>query len=240
MNLQSGEPNVKILLYGDSIAKGIVFDESSNKYTKEKDCFFNILSSKLKATIENVSKFGNTLIRANRKFDEELAKIKPDMTMIEFGGNDCDFDWDKVAQDPKAPHLPHTPPEEFESLLSNFILRMQKQNIMPLLLTMPPIDPFRYFKWICKGKSSYEENILTFLGSEHTIYRWHEKYNLMILEQASLHRVPVVDIRKAFLSHLDIQNYLCQDGIHPNGKGHKLIADTVFRFMKSRFPQLVL
>ena len=172
MNLQSGEPNVKILLYGDSIAKGIVFDESSNKYTKEKDCFFNILSSKLEATIENVSKFGNTLIRANRKFDEELAKIKPDMTMIEFGGNDCDFDWDKVAQDPKAPHLPHTPPEEFESSCQTLYYACKAEHNASSSYHAS-IDPFRYFKWICK-EILIRRKHFDLLGSEHTIYRWHE------------------------------------------------------------------
>ena len=42
MGILVNDRNVKILLYGDSIAKGIVYDESSNKYKKEGSCFFNI------------------------------------------------------------------------------------------------------------------------------------------------------------------------------------------------------
>ncbi|HBN86220.1 MAG TPA: G-D-S-L family lipolytic protein [Clostridiales bacterium] len=240
MGILVNDRNVKILLYGDSIAKGIVYDESSNKYKKEGSCFFNILSGKMKATLENVSKFGNTLIRASRKFDEDLSKHKPDIAVIEFGGNDCDFCWEQVAENPYDHHSPNTPPEEFETLLTDFIHRMREQSIQPVIFTMPPIDPIRYFKWICQGKPSYEKNILTFLGTENTIYRWHEKYNLMLLEIAAANHIPVIDIRKSFLCYLDIGQFLCKDGIHPNQKGHKLIADTVMNHINLHYPQLAM
>lgn len=239
MNLQTKDSNIRILLYGDSIAKGIVYDESSGKYKKEGNCFFNILSDKLKATLENVSKFGNTLIRANKRFEEDLLRHKPDIAVIEFGGNDCDFSWDQVAENPRDHHLPNTPLESFEALMIDMIHRCQDQNIQPLILTMPPIEPVRYFKWICRGKPEYEKNILTFLGSENTIYRWHEQYNLTLLDIATADRIPVIDIRKAFLSYLDIGQLLCKDGIHPNQKGHKLIADTVLNYINRHYPQLL-
>lgn len=240
MDLQIKNHNLKILLYGDSIARGIVYDESSGKYKKERNCFFNILSGKLKATLENASKFGNTLIRANRKFNDDLSKHKPDITVIEFGGNDCDFSWDQVAENPLEHHSPNTPPEEFEVLMIDFVHRCREQSIQPVIFTMPPIDPVRYFKWICQGKPTYEKNILTFLGTENTIYRWHEKYNLMLLDIAASNHIPVIDIRKAFLSYLDIGQFLCRDGIHPNQKGHKLIADTIENHINMHFPQLLL
>lgn len=240
MNIQVNDRNIKILLYGDSISKGIVYDESSRKYKKERSCFFNIISTKLKATIENVSKFGNTLIRANNKLDEDILKYKPDIAIIEFGGNDCDFCWEQVAENPEFNHIPNTPPEEFEYLLVDFFRRLRDQNIQPVVFTMPPIDPIRYFKWICQGRPDYEKNILTFLGTENTIYRWHEKYNLMLLETAANNNVPVIDIRKSFLSYRDIRQFLCEDGIHPNEKGHKLIADTIMNYINLCIPQMVL
>ena len=39
--------------------------------------------------------------------------------------------------------------------------------------------------------------------------------------------VPVIDVTSAFLYHKTFSDYMCADGIHPNEKGHRLIADTV-------------
>ena len=231
--------NANILLFGDSISKGIIYDNILCKYIKAGCCFYNIVSSKIKATISNVSRFGNTVLKADKQFNDDLEKYNPHITVIELGGNDCDFCWEQIAENPEGHHLPRTTPEQFKSLITDFIHRLENKNIQPVLLTMPPIDPIRYFKWICRGIPSFEKNILAWLGTENAIYWWHEQYNLMLIEIADKKCVPIIDIRKRFLSHRDIRQFLCDDGIHPNEKGHKIIAETILSFIKENYPKIL-
>ena len=39
----------------------------------------------------------------------------------------------------------------------------------------------------------------------------------------------MIDIRSAFLVRKDYTDYLCEDGIHPNEKGHRLIREAMGR-----------
>ena len=52
-------------------------------------------------------------------------------------------------------------------------------------------------------------------------------YSAAVVLLAKAYRVPVIDIRAAFLCTQDYRNYLCKDGIHPNEEGHALIAQAI-------------
>lgn len=67
---------------------------------------------------------------------------------LEFGGNDCDFDWSAVSERPQAHHEPHTPLKQFEALYTKAIQLIQEKKGNPILLTLPPLEPKRYFQWI--------------------------------------------------------------------------------------------
>ena len=54
-------------------------------------------------------------------------------------------------------------------------------------------------------------------------------YNIRVHSVASAMRVPVIDIRSAFLLRTDYGELLCDDGIHPNEAGHRLISGTLSR-----------
>ncbi|OLA61120.1 MAG: hypothetical protein BHW37_01125 [Firmicutes bacterium CAG:272_52_7] len=49
-------------------------------------------------------------------------------------------------------------------------------------------------------------------------------------------KIPMIDIRSAFLVKRDYSDYLCEDGIHPNERGHKLIKDTLVDAIKAVLP----
>ena len=40
---------------------------------------------------------------------------------------------------------------------------------------------------------------------------------------------PVLDLREAFLNQWHYEDFLCEDGIHPNEKGYRLIEQTLCR-----------
>ena len=90
------------VVYGDSITKGVVYDEAKQRYVVLKENFVNLVANNVKAAIYNAGKFGNNIIRALQKFETDVLKKNPDILLIEFGGNDCDFDWQAIANNQRS------------------------------------------------------------------------------------------------------------------------------------------
>lgn len=223
------------LLYGDSISKGVVYDEEKGKYVVLEKSFGNLLQDKLRGVIQNAGRFGNTMIKAAGRLQNDILRRKPDIVVIEFGGNDCDFNWEKIAQDPKGNHEPNTDYNLFQSLLRNVVDTLKTTGIVPVLLTIPPIDAERYFKWISRNSASAGERILEWLGSVSKIYWWQERYNAAILSISRDTRTRLIDIRSAFLKQPDFTQFICKDGIHPNEKGHDIIASQIFSYVQQNY-----
>lgn len=217
-------------LFGDSIMKGVVYDEVKKKYVYLDSSFANIFVQKTGFSVDNYAKFGCTLTKGNRiieKLFSQLGKYK--YIALEFGGNDCDFFWPAISEDPNGSHLPNTPIEVFERLYSQIIDRFIKNNYQPVFFSLPPLDPARYFQWLSKGLN--ESNIRRWLGDIDFIYRWQEMYSIAVTKIAAVKGVPLIDIRSEFLKSRNYRNLICDDGIHPNKAGHSLILETITKIM---------
>lgn len=213
---------MNICVLGDSVARGIVYDENKQKYVFSQNGFLTILSREENINIKNLAKFGCTTAKAAKIVDSAKYDFaNAQYTLIELGGNDCDYDWAKVAKEPHHPHLPNVPPDDFRKLYDTIIQKIKRMGSNPILLSLPPLDARAFFRWVSKGLD--KDNILRFLNDVEHIYRWHESYNAMLFTIAKDNCVPIVDIRKAFLKEGDYKNYLCIDGMHPNEKGHQLM-----------------
>lgn len=217
-------------IYGDSVAKGVILDNIKNKYTLLKDSFVNRLQSGFEIAVTNYSKFGCTVSKGLELLKKHLSSVsKYDYIVLEFGGNDCDFDWVEVAKDPGAPHRCKTPLDEFERSYTEMIRTIRTNGGHPVILSLPPIDAQRYFNWISQGLDSGQ--ILQFLGDKEHIYRWHEMYNMAVCRIAQTEIVPLIDITTRFLEMVNYQSCICDDGIHPNEKGHAIIAKAIEDFI---------
>lgn len=53
-----------------------------------------------------------------------------------------------------------------------------------------------------------------------------ERYNMALDELARRHNVPVLDVYSVFRQH-DLESLFCEDGLHPNETGHRIIFDLV-------------
>lgn len=225
-------------IWGDSIFKGIIFDERANKYVTLQHGAISDAATRLKLNVKNFSQFGQTIVRAKNKFLNKLGKIdpkeKPDAVLFELGGNDCDFNWKEVADDPFIEHLPNTRLCLFEQTLRELAQTAIEKGIKPVFATLPPLDSSRYFSWITKDGLP-PEKILTWLKNSNVIYSWHESYNLAVLRVARYFNVPVIAIREAFLERMAYSDLLCIDGIHPNATGQALIADVICDFYQKNF-----
>lgn len=232
MNLKD---TYNFLLCGDSISKGVIYDEEKGRYVTLKDSYAALLQDKLNGMIYNAGKFGNTIIRGISKLSVDVQKNNPDIVVVEFGGNDCDFNWEEVANNPLGEHLPNTDFEVFQSTMKDLVISLKEKNITPVLMSLPPIDADRYFNWVSQYNSSKGSNILKWLGSVNKIYWWQERYNSAVINVAKETNTDWIDVRGAFLQTPDYTKLICKDGIHPNPAGHKIIADKILDFLKHNY-----
>lgn len=212
-------------VFGDSIGKGVVLQPSTSRYQLIKMNLEKLLGL-TGISIKNYSMFGCTVskgLAVIRKHARELVGYKN--VFLEMGGNDCDFAWKEVAENPEQDHVPNTPLDEFKQLYGQVIEEVRGNGSRPIILNLPPLEPERFFNWVSRGING--DNILKWLGDVDMIYRWQEMYNVEIMLLASKLSVPIIDIRSAFLKCNNYRDYLCSDGIHPNGEGYNLIYRTI-------------
>ncbi|MEL7655076.1 MAG: SGNH/GDSL hydrolase family protein [Bacillota bacterium] len=215
-----------VCIFGDSVARGVIFDAVKNKYSLLKESFANIVEKQQHIAIFNFAKFGCTISMGGEIVKRHEAELKNfDYTVLEFGGNDCDYNWAEVSENPSATHLCNTPIPVFREKYVELVKRVIQNGGRPVLLNLPPIDPKRYFQWISKGLD--QKNIMVFLGEVDAIYKWQEMYSQAIEELAAEKNIPLIDIRSGFLSKKNFSDYICEDGIHPNEKGHLLISRAI-------------
>lgn len=232
--VEGGTAMGTIAAFGDSVMKGIVYEDEH--YRISDSAFPKICEDYFGITIENKAKFGSTVARGETVFERNLDLIKDsdgEYVVLEFGGNDCDFNWKEISEDPDKNHLPMNTIASFSEIYTRIINEIKAMGKTPVLLSLPPIDSARYFKHISKGLSA--ENIMKWMRNDRQyITNWHERYNIEIFKLAIANEIPVIDITSIFLEKKNYSRYLCADGIHPNAEGHKLIAEAIKQHVKRR------
>ena len=239
MKIDAFKSEYTFLVSGDSISKGVVYDEARERYAVTENNYVSLLQRVLKGIIYNASKFGNTIVKGLGRLPREVESRNHDIVVIEFGGNDCDFNWPEVAQNPRFDHPPQTDYDLFQKLLTETIGDLNSKGVVPVLLTLPPLDAEKYLNWISHGDKEARKNILLWLGSVTKIYWWQERYNAAIIKVAKETGTKWIDVRGAFLEHPDFLNMICVDGIHPNERGHKVIAEKILESIVPTYPFLL-
>lgn len=214
-----------ICVFGDSIGKGVILQPDTSRYKVIK---INLekLFGRIEINIKNYSMFGCTVSKGLSVVKRHARELMGyNSILLELGGNDCDFEWKDIANNPEKEHLPKTPLGEFRRLYKQLIDEIRGNGGNPIILNLPPLEPNRYFNWVSRGLNA--DNILKWLGDVNMIYRWQERYNVEVMLLATRLNVPIIDIRSAFLKHNNYHDFLCFDGIHPNSEGYELIYRTI-------------
>ena len=142
--------NLKI--FGDSIIKGVTYNGQSYHLCQEHD--FDTLRAQ-GVTVENNAKMGATIDAGLKQLDRKLGACDSDTTVLFcFGGNDCDYDWKAISEDPDGEHLPHTPSEQFIDRYCTAIRKAQSAGARVAMTSLPPLEQERYFTFITRGRSS--------------------------------------------------------------------------------------
>ena len=216
---------VGLNVWGDSIAKGVVFDETRGRYAICRENCLMKLSREAGISIENYSVMGQTSDAGLERMRSGNGLAQGRVAVIEYGGNDCDIDWRAASENPEAFHDGKVPLDRFARNLTEMVRRAREANMLPVLVTPPPLVAQRYFDWVRKGLNG--ENIMKYLGDVERIYRWQEGYAEQVRTLAEKLNVMLVDIRSRMLESGKLEDLICLDGIHPNAKGHEVIYGAV-------------
>lgn len=236
-NRKKSDKSRKLMVcaFGDSILQGVIHDAQNNKYRLLKENFLAISGSKLNVDWKNFARHGSLITFGEQEFAKHLDIVKDcDYIFFSFGGNDSDHNWDEIATHPFAEHYPAVPLNIFHQKYVNLIKQVQMRGKTPILFSLPPVNSKMFFDTISKYRS--KENILHFLhGDISNIYQWHSMYNMEIFKIANETNAPIIDITTGFLAQIDYSEFLCDDGVHPNEKGHQLIAESLKDFYARYF-----
>ncbi len=218
-----------IVVWGDSLARGVVYDEARKRYAISSHSALRIVSEETGIAVENRSRMGMTTDVGLLRMREDIERgIKGDIAFLEFGGNDSDFDWRAISEAPDEEHLPKTTLQQYEKNMTEMVKLAERHCMTPVMTTLPPLISERYFDFFSRDGLN-RGNILRWLGDVNKIYRFHERYSLKAAEIAKRCNCHLVDLRAAFLEKWDPRPLFCADGIHPNDTGQELIGRTLLR-----------
>lgn len=211
----------KLWIFGDSILKGVTMD-ASGRYVLCQSRNFDTL---VEAGVEvcNRSKMGATVDKGAQIV--EKSEGVDGLVLLEYGGNDCDYDWESIAQNPQGEHAPKLSLSSYKEIYRKLIRSLKQAGRQVMLCALPPIDAVKYFAHITKDRAA--ENILKWLGDVSMLSRWQEIYSAAVRELALEEGCPLVDLRTPFLESHRFEELLSADGIHPTQAGHDLIERTL-------------
>jgi lysophospholipase L1-like esterase len=138
----------------------------------------------------------------------------------------------EVEHAPEAEHECNTPMSVFVDTYKKMIDFIRQNGSKPAILSMIPVDFKKYYTWIVKSHDP--KSILQFLRVKERIERWNEMYNIALWGLSRDTNTPILDVRSPFLASRELPDYYCEDGIHLNAAGHKLLCNQLFLSAQSQ------
>ena len=208
----------RAFIYGDSLLKATMPDDEMKYHFHLPEVMAQYPSDRLE--VVNRAKMGATVTKGLSLVEHDVQRgMDARWALVAYGGNDSDFDWEAIAAAPEQEHLPHTVLPEFVEKLRRAVTELKAAGVQPVLMSLPPIDPRRYLRFICRN--GLDRNaIMRWLGDEDMIYRHQELYSDTVTELAYANNVPLIHVRQAFLADHHMNDLLSADGIHLTMDGY--------------------
>ena len=228
---------MKLVALGDSIIKGVLVQSEGerSRYSLADKSIVECCAEKLGGESLNLGKMGCTIEAGERILNRYLDKMSgAQYVLLEYGGNDSDYNWQEIAEAPEKEHFPRTRLEVFEEVYERVVCKIKQMGAIPLVLSLPPMDAERYFAFFSqKWEDGFRANVMRWLGgSTNTIMSGHELYNLATMRIAQRTGAQWIDVTSGLLKEHNFRAYLCDDGIHPNERGQRVIAEAVLQSLR--------
>lgn len=217
---------MKLVVFGDSILKGVITIPNSGKLfdTTENDSL-SLARKELGFELDNRSIYGNITSKGLVKLQKYMEKCSAgeqeaaDFCIIEFGSNDCDYDWGTLVQ--------KVPLADYLENLSQMVSLCRANKVTPLMMGLIPYVCDDWFKTIIKGQD--EAAILKFLGgTAETLGKNQLIYKNAQADFVKKNNVQFLDPWELFQGHKEL---MCYDGIHPNENGYQKLSQAWVSFL---------
>ena len=223
---------MKIICFGDSLTRGVTYIKGRLRIVKKNypAILQELFGQKETDSIQSVQIVNKGVFNDNsnhllERLEKDVLMEKPSIVLIGIGGNDCNFRWDEVAEAPLDTHTATVPLNLYMDNVKTIVSRVKGEGITPILLTLPPLDPVRYYEYTAKLYSSkISEWICKVGGIEH----WHGLYNRALKKTAEEIGVRLIDTRTAMKKAGEFSDLISDDGIHPTESGYRVIAQEVY------------
>jgi lysophospholipase L1-like esterase len=175
----------------------------------------------LDAVVVNAGIGGHNTGHARARFARDVLAYQPNLVVIQFGINDSGVD---VWKTPPATK-PRVAIDRYEANLRYLIGALRARQSQVILMTPNPL------RWTDKlkamyGKPPYKPDDPN--GFNVLLHR----YAGVVRQIAQQEKLPLIDIYATFEKHGQAEGHstdeLLLDGMHPNAKGHRMIADLLF------------
>ncbi len=179
-----------------------------------------LLGDGIPVRMVNAALATHTTVTARARFEADVLAVKPDVAIVQFGINDSIVDVWRVPPATK----PHVHLGEYEKNLRAMVASLRQSGARVILLTPNPL------RWTAPLKTRY--------GSAPYLPDDPEGFNVTLRDYvATVQRIAreegtgLVDIYAQFLHHARKPGHslddLMADGLRPNVRGQRLIADLV-------------
>jgi lysophospholipase L1-like esterase len=195
-----------IICHGDSITAG------SNLADKEK--YPGVLNTLVPGVrVTNTGIGGNTSSQGLARFEKDVLRHHPDLVILLFGTNDSVL---------RSSGKYRVPVEKYRENLRQMVLRCRKANAEVVLCTLLPIIPEPYFTRHPKE----------FYDAEGGLEKILLRYRAAAMDVGRELKVPVVDLYKVLEKDLTLLRP-APDGVHPNARGAKAIAQEIAKLLSA-------
>lgn len=162
-----------------------------------------------------------------KRLDKDILEENPDYVIIGIGGNDCNFNWNEVLEHPEQEHQPIVPAERYDANVRTMIETIKAAGITPIVMTLPPLDPVRYYQYLFSQHGSSIGHLISLLGGmEH----WHGMYNDRLIKLADELQIVKIDVRTALRQAGSLAHLISDDGIHLTPAGYREVGRVVSHF----------
>ncbi|WP_050615368.1 SGNH/GDSL hydrolase family protein [Bacillus testis] len=215
---------MKIICFGDSLTRGVSFAKGRLRILKKNyPAILQNIFSRGGHDIEVINKgvFNDDSDKLLERVDKDVIELKPDLVIIGIGGNDCNFRWKEVAKDPEGIHHPIVPIDRYIENAKKLVAILKEKNIVPVFLTLPPLDPARYYQYLTTQFGSALGHWISRIGG---IEHWHGLYNRALNKWTEKEGVLKVDVRNAIKQSGEISDLISDDGIHLTEEGYRALS----------------
>jgi isoamyl acetate esterase len=202
------QKKIKVIFFGDSITQAGV---QPGGYITRVDSMCK--AEKLSDSYEFVGAGigGNKIYDLYLRMEEDVLAKSPDVVIIYVGVNDV---WHKSS------FGTGTDPDKFEKFYQAVIKKLTDKNIRVILATPAVIGERTDFSNSQDGDLNSYSNIIRSIA---------KKNNLKLVDL----RQKFLDYNKANNPNNDEKNILTTDRVHLNAKGNQLVADEMWKAIKS-------